>query len=241
VRREFLRLSGELLSSNFGRFVLYNVLLYFSVFFAGPFFVPYVLEELQQSYLQFMIHTAAVALVKFASLPLWGEFVDRYGNKRVLVLSTLLITTLPFLWLCSGAFWWICLIQALGGLAWAGFDIAALNFPYDVLPAQRVARNTSFLIFYKGLAILAGGLAGGYFLRHFRLFGSHYFGNFFLSGTMRLLLAVPVVLLLREERTVEKIAYHDLMLKLISIGPRRGLQMLLLGRAGDREEEAGDG
>lgn len=240
VRREFLRLTGELLHSNFGRFVLYNVLLHFGVFFAGPFFVPYMLGDLHLSYLQFMINTSLVVLVKFVSLPLWGEFADRYGNKKILILATFLITILPFLWMASRSFWWVCLVQALGGLAWAGFDIAALNFPYDVLPAGRVARNTSFLIFYKGLAILGGGLAGGYFLRHFSLFHSQYYGNFFLSGLMRLLLALPVLFLLREERKVEHISYHDLMFKLVSIGPRRGLQLLVLGRAREQDKEGPD-
>lgn len=239
VRREFLRLTGELLHSNFGRFVLYNVLLHFGVFFAGPFFVPYMLGDLGLSYLQFMISTALVVLVKFAALPIWGEFGDRYGNKKILIMATALITALPFLWMAGRAFWWVCLVQALGGLAWAGFDIAALNFPYDVLPADRVARNTSFLIFYRGLAILAGGLLGGYFLRHFSLFGSQFYGNFFLSGLVRLLLALPVLFLLREERKVEHISYRDLMFRLVSIGPRRGLQLLALGRAHDQSKEPG--
>ncbi len=237
VRRDFLRLIGEMVQTNFGRFVLYNVVLHFAVFFAGPFVVPYVLGELKQSYLQFMIHTSLVVLVKFVTLPLWGMLGDRYGNKRILTMATLMIVLMPLMWMVSRSFWWVCVVQAFGGLGWAGFDIGALNFPYDVLPAQRVARSTSFLIFFKGLAILAGGVAGGAFLRHFRLFDSYYYGNFFLSGMMRLVLTVPLVMLLREERSVEHISYRDLMVKLVSIGPRRGLQLLLLGRAGDEEAE----
>jgi MFS family permease len=240
VRKEFLRLTGELAHSNFGRFVLYNVLLHFGVFFAGPFFVPYMLNDLGLSYLQFMINTSLVVLVKFVALPLWGEFGDRYGNRKILILANIMIACLPFLWMASRSFWWVCLVQALGGLSWAGFDIAALNFPYDVLPPARVARNTSFLIFYKGVAILAGGLTGGYFLRHFSLFGSQYYGNFFLSGLIRLLLALPVLFLLREERKVEHISYHNLMFKLVSVGPRRGLQLLALGRTRDENKEQAD-
>jgi MFS family permease len=180
-------------------------------------------------------------LIKFVTLTLWGELADRYGNKKILVLSSLFIVILPLLWIVSPAFWWICLIQALGGLAWSGFDISALNFAYDVLPSEKVTRHTSYLIFYRGLAIFAGGLVGGLLIHRFSLLGSGYYGNFFLSGVLRVLIAVPFLFFLKEERAVENISYRDLMYKLVAVGPRRGLQLFLIGKAkkkrnGNQEE-----
>jgi MFS family permease len=240
-REGFFGFSAQMFRSNFGRFVLYNFCLYFGVFFAGPFFVPYMLKDLGFTYLQFMIATSLTVLFKFVTLPLWGELGDRYGNKRILVLSSLFITILPLLWIASRAFWWICLIQIAGGLAWAGFDISALNFAYDVLPSERVARHTSYLIFYRGLAIFVSGLAGGLLIRHFSLLGSAYYGNFFLSGLLRILIAVPLLFFLKEERRVEHISYRGLMFKLMSVGPRRGLQLFLIGQAREKPHEKGGG
>jgi len=137
----------------------------------------------------------------------------------------------------SRAFWWICLIQVFGGLAWAGFDISALNFAYDVLPSEKVARHTSYLIFYRGLAIFIGGLIGGLLIHRFSLFGSRYYGNFFFSGVLRVLIAVPFLFFLKEERAVEHISYRDLMFKLMSVGPRRGLQLFLIGKAKKNPKE----
>jgi MFS family permease len=230
-REGFFRFSFMMFRSNYGRFVLYNFALYLAVFFSGPFFVPYMLKDLGFSYFQFMISTSLVVLIKFVTLTLWGELADRYGNKKILVLSSLFITVLPLLWIVSPAFWWICLIQAIGGLAWSGFDISALNFAYDVLPAEKVTRHTSYLIFYRGLAIFIGGLIGGWLIHHFSLLGSKYYGNFCLSGVLRILIAVPFLFFLKEERAVEHISYRNLMVKLISVGPRRGLQLFLIGRA----------
>ena len=170
-------------------------------------------------------------MIKFVTLTLWGDLADRYGNKKILVLSSIFIAVLPLLWIASSAFWWICLIQALSGLAWSGFDISALNFAYDVLPAEKVTRHTSYLIFYRGLAIFIGGLIGGLLIHHFSFLGSKYFGNFFLSGVLRILIAVPFLFFLKEERAVEDISYRNLMFKLMSVGPRRGLQLFLIGRA----------
>jgi MFS family permease len=239
-REGFFRFSGQMFHSNYVRFVLYNFALYFGVFFAGPFFVPYMLRDLGLSYLEFMVATSLVVLVKFITLPLWGELGDRYGNKRILILASAFISILPLAWIAGRAFWWICLIQAWSGLAWAGFDISALNFAYDVLPSEKVARHTSYLIFYRGLAVFTGGLAGGVLIRHFSLFGSAYYGNFFLSGLLRLLLACPLLLLLREERAVEHISYRRLMFKLMAIGPRRGLQLFLIGKAGEDRKDSRD-
>ena len=240
-REGFFGFSIRMFRSNYGRFVLYNFCLYLAVFFSGPFFVPYMLKELGFSYLQFMIATSLVVLIKFVTLTLWGELADRYGNKKILVLSSLFIAILPLLWIVSPTFWWICLIQALGGLAWSGFDISALNFAYDVLPSEKVTRHTSYLIFYRGLAIFVGGLIGGLLIHRFSLLGSGYYGNFFLSGVLRVLIAVPFLFFLKEERAVEHISYRDLMFKLVSVGPRRGLQLFLIGRAkkkrnGNQEE-----
>lgn len=243
-REGFLRFSIQMFRSNFGRFVLYNFSLYLAVFFSGPFFVPYMLKDLEFTYLQFMVATSITVLLKFVTLTLWGELGDRYGNKRILVLASMFIAVLPFLWIVNRAFWWICLIQAVGGLAWAGFDISVLNFAFDVLPSEKVTRHTSYLIFYRGLATFIGGLIGGLVIHRFSLFGSPYYGNFFLSGVGRVLIAVPFLFFLKEERAVEHISYRQLMFKLMSVGPRRGLQLFLIGKArkkpGQNEKDAGE-
>jgi MFS family permease len=223
--------------NNFGRFVLFNTLLHFGVFLAGPFFVPYMLDTLGFSYIQFMVSTSVVVGLKFLALPLWGELSDRYGNRKILALAAILVAVLPFTWLVGGSFWWICVIQGLSGFAWAGFDIAALNFAYDVMPGEKVTRYTSFNGFYKGAAIFVGGLAGGFLLRHIQLFGSPFHALFAASGAFRLVFAVPLLLLLKEVREVEHISYRSLMFKLISMGPRRGVQMFVIGRKKGPEPE----
>jgi len=49
-REGFFRFSLRMFHSNYGRFVLYNFSLYLTVFFSGPFFVPYMLKDLGFSY-----------------------------------------------------------------------------------------------------------------------------------------------------------------------------------------------
>jgi MFS family permease len=190
------------------------------------------LRELKLSWLEFMVATALISLFKFLAMPLWGRLGDRYGSRRILVLSSFLVCTIPFTWFLARSFGGVCLIQAGGGFAWAGFEIAALSFALDTMPAELVHESTSFLLLFRGAATLAGGLAGSALLTRFALAGSPYLGGFLVSGLFRLLLVFPLVLLVREEREVPHISYPALLGRLLSMAPRALLRRWFPGRPG---------
>ena len=225
----FWRFTRRMPASPYGKYVLLNLLFYFAVFLSGPYFVPYMLDVLKFSYAQFMATTAIVVLVKFMVMPLWGEMGDRYGNRKTLNLSILLITVVPLLWLLGRSFWWILAAQVISGVAWAGFDIATLNYAFDTTSAQDRVRNTVYLMVYRGIGIFLAGLVGGLVVHRFTFRGSPFLGIFLVSGLARLVLAGPLLPFIREARAVEPISYRDLMLALVSVGPRRGIQELLVG------------
>ncbi len=81
----------RLIRTNYGRFVLFNFVLHFGVFLSGPFFVPFMLDTLDFSYIKFMVSTSLTVLVKFATMPLWGAISDRYGNRKLLIVAILVI------------------------------------------------------------------------------------------------------------------------------------------------------
>jgi MFS family permease len=225
----FLR---ELPRSNYGRFVAFNFLLYFGTFLSSPFVVPYMLRELGLDWFQFMVATALVSLLKFVALPLWGRLGDAYGSKKILVLSSFLVCTTPFTWFLARSFAGVCLVQAWGAMAWAGFEIAALSFAFDTMPAQLVHEHTTFLLSFRGAATLAGGLVGSALLPRFAVAGSSYLGSFLISGLFRLFAVFPLVFLVREVRRVPHISYPALFGKLMSMGPRSLLRRWFPGRPG---------
>jgi MFS family permease len=225
----FLR---QLPHSNYGRFVAFNFLLYFGTFLSSPFVVPYMLKELRFSWLEFMVATALVNLFKFVAMPLWGRLGDRYGSRKILVLSGTLVSLTPFTWFLARSFLGVCLIQAWSAYAWAGFEIAALSFAFDTMPATLVTENTSFLLLFRGAATLGGGLVGGALLRRMSVAGSPFLASFLVSGLFRLVLAFPLVLLIREERPVQSISYPALFAKLLAMAPRALLRRWFPGRPG---------
>jgi MFS family permease len=148
--------------SKFRRFSTFTCLMNLAVFVSAPFFTVFMLRDLNFSYLQFMIATAASIIAQFATLRLWGRLADVFGNRFVLALSCAVIPAIPALWLVSPNFVWIIFVQALGGICWGGFMLAAGNYLYEIVPAeQRTARSATHNV-VNCAGLCAGALLGGW-------------------------------------------------------------------------------
>lgn len=209
--RESLR---GLRHSPFTRFSVFLALMNFSAGIAGPFFSVYMLRDLGFSYLEFMASSAAVVLVQFFTLSVWGRLSDAFGNRLILAVTGFIVPVLPLLWLFSTNFWVILAIQLLGGLSWAGFNLSAGNVVYDtVAPHLRSAYGAVHSIL-GAVGIFLGTAVGGYLSTrlptHAEVFGipiqftSSLCWVFLISTIARFNTALSFIPLLREARTVRK-------------------------------------
>lgn len=78
------------------------------------------LRDLQFTYLQFTLNTAASILVQFVLLRYWGRIADRKGNRYVMALGATVIPVLPVLWLFSDNLVYLMGVQMLGALPGPG-------------------------------------------------------------------------------------------------------------------------
>jgi MFS family permease len=141
--------------TNFGRFVGYVGSMHFAVQVSGPMIAPYLLRDLRFTYLEFMLSTAATVMAQFLTLPWWGRCCDRFGNRRVLMLTGLLLPVIPVFWLFTTSVPGIMAVQMFAGASWAGFALAMGNFIFDnVKPAKRP----------QCVAVYSAANAGGIFL-----------------------------------------------------------------------------
>ncbi|HAR46907.1 MAG TPA: hypothetical protein DCS05_12300, partial [Nitrospiraceae bacterium] len=215
----FIQFLREAAHRNYGRFVLYLGLMNLSVFVAAPFFTPYLLKDLQFSYLTFAVIHAAAIIVKFLSMPVWGMAVDRFGTRRVLSLAGFLMPVVPVLWLFSHDLAYLIAIQVYSGFIWGGFEIAAFNFIFDSTSVRKRATCVAYYNVINGMALLIGALLGSAIVRAHVLFLSPYFMAFLVSGILRGAATVIFIPLLHEVRTVEPIGYPRLFFKIISNMP----------------------
>ena len=148
--------------SNFVRFSIFFALVQFSVAIASPFFTVYMLRDLEYSYFAFTANTGMAILAQFLTLNRWGRISDIFGNRRILSATGIIIPTLPLLWAFSANFWYLLIIQAVSGLAWAGFTLSASNFLYDLIARDKRATYLAIHNVLAAIGILAGAMLGGY-------------------------------------------------------------------------------
>lgn len=189
--------------ANFGRFVIYCMLLHFGGGVVGPFFGWYILHELGFSTANFATIGTVHMIVYFGCQPSWGRLADRIGNKRVLTIGGLGIIGIPIILMVSDNIWYLHLVQVYDGLVWSGFNIAATNYLFDIVtPAKRArctAYNTVFITTGAALGTLVGALIIELSPLPWTLFGVTIRHPFTLvlivSAVLRL---VPNLLLLRS-------------------------------------------
>lgn len=108
-------------SENFRHFLLFSGLMHSAVLVAGPFFVIYLLQDLHLAHWQYGTWLAAGIIGQFLTLPAWGQFGDRFGNKALLTFTGLLVAFLRCC-ICSGQRGRF-LSSSISSAAWSGRDL----------------------------------------------------------------------------------------------------------------------
>jgi MFS family permease len=195
---------------------------------SAPFFVPYMLKDLQLDYMSFTIINAAAIVIKFLAMPVWGKASDRFGTKKILSLTGFLMPCVSFLWVISADFYYLIVIQMYAGFVWAGFELAAFNFVFDTTTPHRRATVVAYYNVLNGVCIFAGSMAGAVIVKYNALFGSKYFLVFILSTVLRFVASFVFIPKLKEVRTVEEIPYSQLFFKIIRTMPTAGVIFSLI-------------
>ncbi len=215
--QDFLKHIDE---TSFGKYVFYMCCMSFAVNIAAPFFTPYMLHSVDQgglgfTYMQFTIMLAIGASASFLVFRHWGVIADRFGNKRVLVLTGFLIPFIPLLWLFTKNFYYLLSIEVISGIVWAGFNLTTANYVFDLVGSKnRMAYNA----YYGGLTTLAvflGALVGSALHVVAAWIGMHDITLLFsVSFLLRFAVVLFFLTTLKEMRDVEGYHFmHELALR----------------------------
>lgn len=170
---------ARLRHSREGRLVAAMILMTGAANIANPFFPVFLKDERDFSYAQIMILLATSLLTKAFAQVLWGELAQRAaassgrGVWKILVLTSVLIATLPGLWMLHPSFEWLIVTQVVSGFAWAGWELVTLLMTLQLV---REHERTSVWAQYNMLnafvgfggslvgAVLMGAMARGTWL-----------------------------------------------------------------------------
>jgi len=229
----------RLTHSKFVQFSLFFACMQTVVAIASPFFAVYMLRDLQFTYIEFMLTSAATILMQFLALNTWGRISDIFGNRLILFVTGFVIPLIPTLWLFSHNLFYLCTIQMLSGLVWAGFNLSANNFLYDLISAPRRATFMAFHNVATNIGVFCGALLGGYLgtvlPKTISLGDTTYsweyalLGVFAISSIARLIVALIFLPRLREVRVVRPMTVTELIFRATRFNALSGLIYDIIG------------
>lgn len=200
-------------SKDFRRFLVFSGFIHVAVLISGPFFVMYLLQDLHLAYWEYGTWMAAAIVGQFVTLPGWGRFSDRFGNKAMLTFAGFLVSFLPMLYLVSSTWLFLVTLNFWGGVVWAGLSLGLSNYVFDaVRPADR-AKGVAIASTVNAIGWAIGTLTGSWLIStvpgsiEFGALRLHPASNlpfiFFISGMLRLSIASALLRTFREPRHVE--------------------------------------
>ncbi len=160
---DFLRNSPK---NNFGRFSIYISLLSFTVYISVPLLVVYLLRTLGFSYTLYVIIVFAGTSLAGFTIDLWGRFSDKFGNYKIIVITSILIPTIPILWVLHPSPIYLILIPSVvRGISWTGLNLAVRNLIYDNVSPPKRGLAVSYFTMLQGIGIFVGAGLGAILIK----------------------------------------------------------------------------
>src|SRR5690606_23224951 len=99
---------------------------------------------------------------QFLTLRFWGKVGDNFGNRLVMVISSVAIPIIPILWLFSADHYYLLVVQMVSGVAWSGFSLSTANYLYDIRPHRSdFAVYAAMQSALSACAVFVGAIIGG--------------------------------------------------------------------------------
>lgn len=170
-----------------GRLLVFMVVLQGMVQIAGPYFTPYMLRELNFSYVQFVALIAISFVAKAISFSAWASLSKRSNSRRLLWIGAIGLTPVSALWIVSQNFVWLMVAQLVSGIVWAAYELGFFLTFFEVLPRDKRIRMLTIYNLGNTVAIALGALVGGAVLHRMGPNESTYWTLFGLSAAGRLI------------------------------------------------------
>jgi MFS family permease len=164
---------------------------------SGPYFSPFMLAQLRLNYVQFMVLVALGFVGKVIGLPMWGKLAHRAGARTLMWIGGISITPVAGMWLAlpwlDNPLWYLALVQLIGGIAWAAYELAFFLMFFETIPRnERISVLTLYNV-GNALATAIGALLGASVLSLWGEVTSTYLFLFGISSLCRMLALVFLV------------------------------------------------
>lgn len=129
---------------------------------AAPFFNVYLVSELGATTGMVGLLASVSSLTALFGQQLFGRLLDRKDAYWVLQVSGFILPVLPFAWIFITAPWHVTFINLVGGVAWAGYNLANFNLLLALTPDEQRPRAVALYQTAVFTSAVIGPLLGGY-------------------------------------------------------------------------------
>jgi MFS family permease len=146
---------------SFLAFCLYAMIWNFSLNIAGPFFNVYLVKDLGATAIMVGFLSIVSSISGLPAQRLFGQLNDRWGPRKVILLTGSIIPIVPFAWYFITAAWHVVPINIVSGFLWAGYSLAMFNLMLAIAPEEQRARYTAMFQISVAISLALGASVGG--------------------------------------------------------------------------------
>jgi MFS family permease len=193
--------------TNFGKFSIFRAFFAFACSISAPLLAIYLLRYLEFNYIIYMVVILSSTIFSIVVAKIWGNFADKYGNYKVLAMTSLLIPIIPILWILSPSPIYMIFVPSLiSGISWAGFNLSSGNFIYDNVRSHKRGLAVSYYNMLIGIGIFLGAGVGALLIKYLTIsFIEPLFFIFLLGGLARMVVVSTWIFKIREIRKTEEV------------------------------------
>lgn len=180
----------------FLRWSLTTALWNFSLNIAGPFFNVHLVDNLNADAAMIGFTSIASSVATMLAQRKVGDLNDRWGPRRLTMISGLLIPIVPLLWVFIDSAWYVIPINLISGALWGAYSLASFNYLLQIVPPERMARFSALFQIIVTVSLALGAALGSLVVTQWNIQAT-----FLLSAIGRLLAALLFVWLIRARRS----------------------------------------
>ncbi len=180
--RDFLR---GIRHTDQGKLIMFLFFFYITVHFSAPYFNPYMLGKLNFNYLEYMAITSVAYFGRVFAFRIIQNKAKSHHINKLLIFSTVGITTSPLLWALTQNYWMIMSIEFLSGCYWAAFELSTILLYYQKIDDRERTSLITYITFLNTTGMVIGSALGALFMKSLPVGSNHYLILFAASTLLR--------------------------------------------------------
>lgn len=151
--------------------------------FAGPFYMPHMINNLKMSFTRISLYGFIAGGIGLYFRHLWGRLADRYGPRPLLRNAMWGIFPLPLIWLFATPHFQLPIwVDAfISGIFWSGIDISLLILLLGLSSKEEKEAYFSAYTIVGSIAGLLGSFLGGLTAKLTNGFSFYFLGQHFVN------------------------------------------------------------